>query len=84
MAEDDSKKEAAQPAPQRELWEADRITILLKKKTQQLKGVDGNVLEAEYTTKIHAVRKSSKFNTWMDILSKEDIPLCELAVMVQN
>jgi hypothetical protein len=60
------------------------MTIMLKKKKQQLKGVYGDVLDAEYITKKHAFRKNSKVNTWMDILSKEDIPLCELAAMVQN
>jgi hypothetical protein len=47
----EDRNEVAQPAPQPELCEADRMTILLKKKAQQLKGVDGNVLDAEYTTK---------------------------------
>jgi hypothetical protein len=74
MTEEDDRKDATQHAPQPELCEADHMTILVKKKAQHLKGVDGNVLDAEYTTKKHAVRKSSKVNTWMEILSKEDIP----------
>jgi hypothetical protein len=84
MVDDDVRKPVALPAPERDLCEADRMMILSKKKKQQLKGLDGDMLDAEYTTKKHAVRKSSKVNTWMDILSKEDIPLSELVVMVQN
>jgi hypothetical protein len=85
MLDDDDRKPTSLPAPKRNLCEADRMTIALKNKKQQLKGVDGDLLDAEYTMKKHAVRKNSKVNTWMYlILSKEDIPLCELAVMVHN
>jgi hypothetical protein len=85
MPDDDDRKPAAIPAPARNLCEDDRVMIVLKKKKQQLKGLEGDVLDAEYTMKnMQSRRIARSINTWMDILSKEGIPLCEVAVMVQS
>jgi hypothetical protein len=84
MEEEDDRKPAAEPDATINLCKVDRMTIALKKKKEHFKGMRGGMLDAEYTTNKHAVRKKSKVNTWMDILPKEDIPLYELAFMVKN
>jgi hypothetical protein len=43
-----------------DLCEADRMTISLKKKEEQLKGINNKVLEAEFTTSKHAHKKRKK------------------------
>jgi hypothetical protein len=47
MSYGEDRKPTALPAPKRNLCEADRMTIAFKKKNQQLKGVDGDALDAE-------------------------------------
>jgi hypothetical protein len=44
-----------------DLCEADRMTIALKNKEEQLKGINNKVLEAEYTTSKHAQKKEKMY-----------------------
>jgi hypothetical protein len=51
MEYEDDRKPAAKPDTTINLCEADRMKIALKKNKGQIKGMGGDVLEAEYTTK---------------------------------
>jgi hypothetical protein len=81
---DDSVDPFDDPLERREIMEADRMTNLLKRKEEQLRGVETKELDVNFVTKKHADHKQRQVVALMLVLSKEDAPLNELPDMVPN
>jgi hypothetical protein len=72
------------PLERHDIMEADRMTILLKRKEEQLRVVDTKELDVHFVTKKYADHKQQQVVALMLVLSKEDAPLNELPHMVPN
>jgi integrase len=73
-----------EPLKRHDIMEADRITILLERKEEQLRGVETKELHVHFVTKKHADHNQIQVEALMLVLSKEDAPLNELPDMVTN